>query len=72
VRPFDLHLPAEVCRTKNASRTGLYFESSVGHYYAGMKVFVTWNIQPEDTDAAEVMRVRKLDDGRWGVAIHIL
>jgi hypothetical protein len=56
VRPFDFHLSEEVCKTANLSRTGLYFETSVGHYYAGMNVSVAWNFQPDDTETGRVMR----------------
>ncbi len=72
VRPFDFRLPEEVCTTANLSRTGLYFESSFGHYYAGMDALVAWNFQPDDTETAKVMRVTRLSDGKWGVAIRIL
>jgi len=76
VRPFDSRLSEEICRTTNFSRTGLYFETSLGQYHAGMYVSVVRNFQPEDPvqreETAKIMRVEKLDDGRWGVAIRIL
>jgi hypothetical protein len=72
VRPFDFHLSEEVCKTRNLSRTGLYFESPFGHYYAGMDVLLAWNFQPDDTETGKVMRVTRLSDGKWGVAIRIL
>jgi PilZ domain len=76
VRPFDFRLSEEVCMTANVSRTGLYIETSAGHYYAGMNVSVTRNFEPEDTihreETGTVTRVEKLNDGRWGVAIRIL
>jgi hypothetical protein len=41
-----------------------------------MNVSVTRNFQPEDTmhreETGTVTRVKKLNDGRWGVAIRIL
>jgi hypothetical protein len=62
--------------TANVSRTGLYMETSAGHYYAGMNVSVTRNFQPEDRmhreETGTVTRVERLNDGRWGVAIRIL
>jgi hypothetical protein len=72
VRPFDVQLPEEVCTIANFSRTGLYFETSVGHYYAGMKVFVAWSGLPNDTETAKVMRVKKLRGGKWGVALSLV
>lgn len=76
VRPFDFHLSEEVCTTTNFSRTGLYFETSFGHYFAGMYVSVVRNFQRDDTvhreETAKIMRVEKINDGRWGVAIRIL
>jgi hypothetical protein len=76
VRPFDFRLPEEVCTTENVSRTGFYIETSFGHYYAGMNLSVARNFQPRDTvhreETAKVMRVEKLSDDKWGVAIRIL
>jgi PilZ domain len=76
VRPFDFRLSEEVCATANLSRTGLYIETSFGHYYAGMNVSVARNFQPGDIvhreETAKVTRVERLNDGKWGVAIRIL
>ena len=76
VRPFDFRLAEEVCMTANVSRTGLYIETTVGHYYVGMNVTVVRNFQPEERvhreETGTVTRVEKLNDGRWGVAIRIL
>lgn len=76
VRPFDARFPEEVCITTNFSKTGFYFETSVGHYYAGMNVSVARNFHADDSvhreETAKIMRVEKLEDSRWGVAIRIL
>lgn len=76
VRPLDSRLSEEVCTTTNFSKTGLYFETSFGHYYAGMNVSVARNFHADDTahreETAKITRVEKLEDGRWGVAIRIL
>jgi hypothetical protein len=76
VRPFDLRLSGEICRITNFSRTGLYFETSLEQYHAGMYVSVVRNFQREDPvhreETAKIMRVEKLDHGGWGVAIRIL
>ena len=41
-----------------------------------MKVSVARNFQPSDTvhreETAKIMRVERLNDGKWGVAIRIL
>ena len=76
MRPSDFRLSEEVCTTANVSRTGLYIATSFGHYYEGMNVFVVRNFQPGDTvhrdETAKVMRVERLSDDKWGVAIRIL
>ena len=76
VRPFDAHYPSEVCTTINISRKGFYFTTTVAHYFKGMGVFVARNFQPEDPiiteEVAEVVRIEKLPEGRWGIAVGIL
>ena len=76
VRPFDARFPEEVCITTNFSKTGFYFETSVRHYYAGMNVSVARNFHVDDSvhreETAKIMRVEKLEDSRWGIAIRIL
>ena len=60
----------------NLSRNGFYFETSAGHYYAGMQVDVTRNFDPRNPvsheEVAGVVRVEKLSNGKFGVAIRIL
>jgi hypothetical protein len=75
VRPYDSHLPEEICVTKNVSRKGFYFETSRGHYFAGMYVHVTRNFHKGDLsreEAGHVVRVERLKSGGSGVAVHIL
>jgi hypothetical protein len=76
VCPLDSRYAEEVCTTENVSKNGLYFKTSLGHYYAGMNVSVARNFQPTDPihckETAKVVRVERLEDGRWGVAIRIL
>lgn len=76
VRPYDSHLPEEIGVTKNVSRKGFYFETSLGHYFAGMYVHVTRNFHKGDRvsreEAGHVVRVEKLKTGMWGAAVHIL
>jgi len=58
------------------SRKGFYFETSLGHYFAGMYVYVTRNFYPGDPmsreEAGDIVRVERLKTGKWGVAIRIL
>jgi hypothetical protein len=76
VRPYDPHDPEEVCVTQNLSRMGFYFETSLGHYFSGMSVGLTRNFAPGDPvnreERGEVVRVERLKNGNWGVAIRIL
>ena len=75
IRPFDPELPPEYCTTFNASREGLYFTTSSGHYAPGMKVYVTSDYQPGSPLNREasgtVTRVEHLDGDQFGVAIHV-
>jgi hypothetical protein len=76
VRPYDPHDPEEVCVRQNLSRTGFDFETSLRHYFSGMGVGVTRNFAPGDLmnreEGGEVVRVERLNNGKWGVAIHVL
>ena len=73
VRPFDANFPPEDCTTFNVSRGGLYFGTSQGHYAPGMNVYVTSDFQPDNpmghTVAGVVVRVKKLENDKCGVAI---
>jgi hypothetical protein len=75
VRPLDSRYSEEVCNTENVSKIGLYFKTSLGHYYEGMNVCVARNFQAGDPihreETAKVARVERLSDGRWGVAIRV-
>lgn len=75
VRHLEANYPEEVCTTLNVSRNGLCFVTSAGHYFAGMKVYVTRNFHPDDPmgreEAGEVVRVEKLRTGQSSVAIRV-
>jgi len=75
IRPFDSNLLPEDCTTLNVSQDGLYFATSKGHYAQGMNVYVTSDFQPDNpmdhAVAGVVVRVEKLVDDKWGVAIHL-
>ena len=74
--PCDSEYPEEVCTTLNVSRNGLYFATTAEHYFPGMNVIVTLNFRPDDPTQPEyigdVVRLERLEDRKWGVAIRIL
>jgi hypothetical protein len=74
--PCDPECPEEVCPTLNVSRNGLYFTTTMGHYFPGMNVIVTPIFRQDDSMQREfmgdVVRLERLEDGKWGVAIRIL
>jgi hypothetical protein len=73
--PRDDHfedLPISV----NASKEGIYFVSRLSSYYSGMRVFVTFPFSsPHDPMnceyVAQVLRVEKLPNGKFGIAVHL-
>jgi PilZ domain-containing protein len=76
VRPVDPNYKEEVQTTLNASRNGLYFTTPAEHYYVGMLVRVTFpyvGLDPCHSEySGEVVRIEKLQDGRFGIAVRIL
>jgi hypothetical protein len=75
IRPFDRRCAPEVSTTVNLSRYGMYFETSLAHYFAGMGIAVTRNFVENDPlsleEIGEVARVERLPNGGWGVAVRI-
>ena len=75
IRPFDSSLLPEDCTTLNVSRVGLYFETLKDHYVPGANVYVTSDFHSESsmerTVVGVIVRVRKLKDDKWGVAVRI-
>jgi DNA-binding NarL/FixJ family response regulator len=75
IRPFDSSFLPEDYTTLNVSRGGLYFSTSKRHYAARVNVYVTSDFRPDNpkghTVAGVVVRVEKLKNDKWGVAIHI-
>lgn len=66
----------EILPTQNAARDGVYFVSKNQKYRQGMRVFITYpysdapgSINRESL--GEVVRVDKLDHGRYGIAVQI-
>lgn len=76
VRPCDSEYPEEICTTVNVSRSGLYLMTSTEHYTVGMTVAVTLNFGADDPihreQIGDVVRVERIEDDKWGVAIRIL
>jgi hypothetical protein len=74
--PRDDHfedLPVSV----NASKDGIYFQTRRDDYYKGMRVFITFPFtsahDPMNCEyVAEVVRIDKLPNNRFGVAVHLL
>jgi DNA-binding LytR/AlgR family response regulator len=74
IRPFDPSLPPEYSTTINVSQDGIYFATSSDHYAPDMNVYVTSDYQPNSPInhalTGLVVRVEKLEEGKWGVAIQ--
>ena len=74
--PRDEHfedLPTSV----NASKEGILFTTRRANYYPGMRVFVTFPFSsPHDPMnceyVAQVVRVDKFPNGKFGVAVNLL
>jgi hypothetical protein len=76
VRPSDPKYKEQVHTTLNASRDGLYFTTGAKHYYIGMRLRVTSGYAPNDpcnsVSFGEVVRIERLKDSRFGIAVRIL
>ena len=74
-RPSDPKCMEEVQTTLNTSRDGLYFRTRAKHYYVRMRVSVILGYVPTDrcnsTSFGEVVRIDRLQDGSFGVAVQI-
>jgi hypothetical protein len=74
IRPAESQYAEEIRPTLNVTWDGLYFATSIGHYFSGMNVYVARNFQSSDPANREkqgtVVRVDKLKESRWGVAVH--
>jgi hypothetical protein len=74
--PGDEHFE-ELPVSTNVSKQGIYFHTNRSDYYKGMRLFITFPFTfVQDPMAceylAEVVRVDKLPDARFGVAVHLL
>ena len=70
VRPYDSRCAEEIRVTRKVSRKGFYFETSLGHYFTGMCLYVTRNFHSGDPmtleEVGDVVRVEKLGTSKWG------
>jgi hypothetical protein len=75
IRPAETHCAEEIRTTLDVSWGGIYFATSIGHYFCGMAVYVTRDFHSNDPSNREVLgtvvRVDKLKEGRWGVAVDL-
>jgi len=67
----------ELGTTKNVGREGIYFISAIATYYEGMRLYVTLPFHdpkdPQDREyLGQVVRVEKVGEGQWGVAVQFL
>jgi hypothetical protein len=73
VRPADSDFPVEYCDTFNVSWAGVYLKTSAAHYVLGMTLYLTSDFVEADPNREEIMgavvRIDKLEDGRFGVAV---
>jgi hypothetical protein len=75
-RPSDPKYKEEVQQvTLNTSRDGLYFRTRAKHYHVGMRVSLILGYIPNDrcnsTSLGKVVRIDRLEDGSFGIAVHI-
>lgn len=65
----------EVTGTIDAHREGIFFATERSTYIRGMRLFVSLPYSPlNPTDSeylGEVVRVEKLPDGKFGIAVHL-
>jgi hypothetical protein len=76
IRPVNSRLHPDSCTTFNVSQDGVYLATLAGHYAPGVNVYLTSDCQPGSpltyAMAGIVLRVQKLENDKWGVAIRIL
>lgn len=75
-RPSDPKYQGEVRTTSDASRDGLYFTTWAEHYHVGMSLSVIFPYASVDLgngeSAGRIVRIDRLTDGRFGIAVQIL
>jgi hypothetical protein len=76
-RTVEAEYREEVRITCNTSRDGFYFQTHSAHYAPGMRIglilgFSRQGRKKNPTWLGEVVRVDRLEEGGFGVAVHIL
>jgi hypothetical protein len=75
IRPIASRLPPDFCRSLNVSQGGVYLATLACYYVPGMGVYLMSGFQPGSpmtyAMAGIVVRVQRLEDDNWGVAINI-
>ena len=77
LRPEDPRIGEEISTARNNSLDGVYFTTPRNVYYPGLRIRMAYpyyasssGIHPECT--AHVIRVEKLSDSEWGVALKVI
>jgi hypothetical protein len=75
IRPSDPKYKKEVQGSVNTSSNGFYFTTQAKHYYVGMRLSATLGYTPNDPcnseSFGEVVRIDRLEGGRFGIAVQI-
>ena len=78
IRPSDFYADSfeEIATSVNVSKRGVYFHTNANHYQVGMNLFVMYPFTSVDDPVkseyfAEVVRVDRLSDGKYGIAIRL-
>ena len=74
--PCDEHFE-DLPMSMNVSKKGIYFHSHRAGYYKGMRLLLTfpYTFVNDPTNCeylAEVLRVEKLSNNRFGIAVHLI
>lgn len=74
--PCDEHFE-DLTMSMNVSKKGIYFHSHRSGYYKGMRLFLTfpYTFVNDPTNCeylAEVVRVEKLTNNRFGIAVYLI
>ncbi len=76
LRPEDPRLGEEITTARNNSLDGVYFTTRRNVYYPGLRIRMAYpyyasssGIHPECS--AHVVRVERLSDSEWGVALKV-
>jgi len=78
VRPFDARFTEieDVGQVVDFTRDGLYFTTSMPHYFVGMRLIVTFpfgdNVSAHRKFLASVVRLEHRDDASRGIAVRFL